>query len=91
MTIITIATIILVEYGLYLRDLRIYDLIFSGSYFSSYMQSALSRLGLPELILFIYAWFSVASVVFPTDEEFSKSIDAGLRAGASSGIRGLFR
>jgi hypothetical protein len=91
MTIIVLVAIVLVEYGLYLRELNIYDLTFSGDYFSSYIQIALGKLGLPEMLLFVYAWCGVASVVFPTDEEFSNSINSGLRSGARAGIRGLFR
>jgi hypothetical protein len=79
LALITLIVFLIVGYGLYLRDERIYQIVLTGSHLSSYLQSRFSVVRVDGLFLLLYAFFGVVLVVFPTDGEFGQFINAMMR------------
>jgi hypothetical protein len=78
LVLVTLIVFVIVGYGVYLRDVRIYELVLSGSYVSAYLRNIFAPIA-DKLLLFLYAVVGVALVVFPTNEEFDRFIAAMLR------------
>jgi hypothetical protein len=76
--LVTLIIFVVVGYGAYLRDERIYRLVLNSSYVSAYIRNIFVPI-VDKLLLFLYAFAGVALVVFPTDTEFGGFITSMMR------------